>query len=76
MPWIDLPGGGTAHVCIRGARPKPKQCPFCKRIAADLLCDAPAGLFGETCDALICGQCATHVGPDRDLCPVHKGVQL
>ena len=76
MPWIDLPGGGTAHVRICGRRPKLKKCVGCREISADLLCDAPVGLFGETCDAPVCHKCATHVGHDRDLCPDHKGVQL
>ena len=68
--------GSRSHICVRGSRPKPKQCPFCKQPTADLLCDASVGLFGETCDALICRKCATHAGPDHDLCPDHKGVQL
>lgn len=73
--WVKLPGGGVAHVRTSGR--KPKFCPFCKERPATKLCDfrIKVGDVGHTrtCDAPICEQCATIVGPDRDYCPVHKG---
>jgi succinate dehydrogenase/fumarate reductase-like Fe-S protein len=35
------------------------------------LCDFPVAK-GKTCDAGMCGSCATNIGPDQDYCPTHK----
>jgi hypothetical protein len=66
--FISLPGGGRAILCSRGRR---KFCQFCSKEAATLLCDGPPprGAKRKTCDASVCRSCATHVGPNRDLCP-------
>ncbi len=69
MPWIDLPDG--THVHIKMAKPRPKKCTFCGAWGAESLCDFVVGLFGETCDALMCARCRRHVHPDTDYCPKH-----
>ena len=54
-------------VCRRTGR-RGKPIPKCGcGCAADLLCDGPAA--SGTCDAPICANCATEIGPDRHLCP-------
>lgn len=71
MPWIEMPGGGHAHICMRGQRPH--RCSFCKAREADKQCDFPVGKSGATCDAYMCSQCATAVAPEVDHCPKHAG---
>ncbi len=61
-----LSNGGLVIVCSRGRQPRAKCS--CGR-PAPLLCDYPIGT--KTCDAPICKKCATHTGPNRDLCPEH-----
>ena len=72
---MRLTTGETAIVCSRG-RAAQRRCGVCQG-RATLLCDGapPVGARRKTCDAPICQSCATHVGPDRDLCPrcVAKG---
>lgn len=72
-PWITIQtenGPVTAHICTRGA--KAKVCKFCSKRFVEKLCDFPTGAHGKTCDAGMCGKCATSVGPDLDYCPSHK----
>lgn len=59
---------GVVIVCSRGRATK--RCAFCAD-RAGLLCDGPTAGGGKsaTCDKPICRRCATHVGPERDLCP-------
>lgn len=45
----------------------------CGRMAAHL-CDAPTSVRGITCDAPMCEQHRTNVGPDRDYCPLHANL--
>ena len=63
-------GGGVAIVCTRGDRAK--RCAGCGRPATKA-CDwkLHGPKTGKTCDAPVCDTCATHVGPDKDLCPAH-----
>lgn len=74
MPCETVKVGGNriAVVCSRGRR---KWCAFCHKRPAVKLCDFPVvvGDIGHTrtCDAEICAECATSVGPDRDHCPKH-----
>lgn len=72
--WVNLPGGGVAHV--RTANRKPKLCPFCKQRPVTKLCDyrIAVGDVGHTrtCDAEICDICAKHIGPEVDYCPQHS----
>jgi hypothetical protein len=71
MPWIDMPGGGHAHIlCSRGRRSK--RCPTCSTGYVEKLCDFPVG-NGKTCDAGMCGRCATAIANEVDYCPKHKG---
>lgn len=64
---VTLPNGFSAIVCSSRKRDRCK----CGR-PATLLCDwkVPKRKSG-TCDSPICAQCATNVGPDKDLCPPH-----
>lgn len=68
MPWIQMPGGGVAHICVR--RGRPALCQTCRRRPHTKLCDFPTGA-GKTCDKRLCDGCAVHVGPDADHCPDH-----
>ncbi len=56
--------------CTRGRRIKP----LCKcGNPSTRLCDhkLTGSKAGSTCDAPLCGQCATRIGPNLDLCPAH-----
>lgn len=65
---VKLPGGGTAIVCSRGARPL-KRC-ACGAVATKL-CDADTG-NGKTCDRPLCSSCASSPAPEIDYCPDHS----
>jgi hypothetical protein len=70
---VPLPGGGYARVNM--ANPRPRACSVCRRKTADYtLCDYKIGVASgkpKTCDAVLCGACATHREPDTDYCPLH-----
>lgn len=70
MPWIELPGGAHAHICMRGRRTK--RCGFCNTGYVEKLCDFPINASGKTCDAGMCHRCATNKAPEVDYCPKHK----
>lgn len=57
---------GPIFVC--GTMKPPAQC-RCSH-DAEIACDAPVG-DGKTCDLPLCQCCATLIGPDYHLCPVH-----
>jgi hypothetical protein len=63
--------GKPFQVVVCSRRERTKHCK-CGR-AATLLCDHKllGSKTGKTCDAPLCPRCATNIGPDRDLCPVH-----
>ncbi len=63
---FELPGGGRGFLCTRSPRPR---C-ACGKPGA-FQCDAPSKRRSGTCDKHLCASCATEVGPDRHLCPVH-----
>ncbi len=71
--YVPLPNGQFAIACSSG-RKRPRPCSKCGRPSSKL-CDwkkpYPNGERPSTCDAPICVDCGTHVGPDRDLCPAH-----
>lgn len=56
---------------VCGPARRAKKCPFCHKNPATKLCDFE-GEPGNTCDAPMCSNCATPIGKDRDLCPMHK----
>lgn len=60
MPWFNLPGGGTVHVCDRGRKPKRKRCASCNQLG-DLECDG--------CDKPLCRDCAVSPKKNVDFCP-------
>lgn len=68
--WIRLPGGGVAHLNIRGRRRPP--CSVCG-LSSSRLCDGKVRnrKLGQkrTCDAPLCLTCTEPRGPDVDLCP-------
>lgn len=64
--------GGYAIICGSAPATKKATCKGCGRKRADLLCDAVVGLFGETCDADICKDCAIQRDDDLHLCPAHR----
>lgn len=76
MPVMRLPGGGSAIVCTRGPKTKPKPCVRCGAVSTRL-CDAQLApdLAGKarSCDAPICARCTTSPRPGVDYCPDHKG---
>lgn len=79
-------GQGTIHVHWSRGKGNPSSCVGprldsddpkigvrCGRMSV-ALCDYPAGtLNGKpvTCDAPLCGRHRTHVGANRDHCPIH-----
>jgi len=75
---LTLRGGFSVIVCSRGGKPSVRipNCRWCEKRATKL-CDwpehAPLRLFTHigTCDAPMCSDHATHVGTDRDYCPLH-----
>jgi len=68
---VKMPGGGVAFV--DGGKPRGWRCGFCF-LGAALRCDWPVA-EGKTCDARMCPDHATKVGPDRDYCPAHAAGQ-
>lgn len=54
---------------IHGSGIEACRCGF----VADYYCDGPDG-NGKTCDLPICEACRTNVGPELDLCPLHKAL--
>lgn len=66
-PLVNADGNIYGFACGRG----PKRCK-CGRKSTKI-CDhqLTGKLAGKTCDAPLCDNCATPVGKDRDLCPVH-----
>jgi hypothetical protein len=68
-PFRSQDGRISGFVCSRGRRSKSCKCGR----PSTLLCDQPltGKKEGKTCDAPICRGCATEIGPDRHLCPVH-----
>jgi hypothetical protein len=71
---INLGDGNFAIVC--GVRRGPRaKCSFCRRRPHEKLCDFDLG-NGKTCDAKMCDSCSTKIGPDRDLCPAHREVDM
>ena len=63
---VKMPGGGTAIVCSRGRKPKPRCA--CGRPSTKL-CDGPKP-NGKTCDEPLCNEHAVHHEPDTDYCPL------
>lgn len=65
------PDGVGYIICWRSKPGSKTKCCACGRVGAPLLCDGkpPPGAKRPMCDAPLCRDCATHVGPDRDLCP-------
>lgn len=72
---VELPGGGRALVRMSGKRPE--NCRWCNKPhtkLCDFVVSHPSQITHKrTCDAPMCDDHATHVGPDLDHCPVHAG---
>lgn len=62
---------GHAIICRSRARARCKFCGGERDVTK--LCDFPVAR-GRTCDAGMCGKCATNIGANRDVCPTHKGL--
>ena len=74
MPFVKLPDGSVAHVCM--AKQPRKRCSSCGCLTEhDELreCDWKVG-DGKTCDRLICVGCSVVPAVDKDLCPEHAAV--
>lgn len=72
MPCIPFTfKGGRGILCTRTPRPR---C-ACGR-PSEFQCDAPTQRKSGTCDKHLCSKCATAVGPDKHLCPVHKAEMI
>jgi len=65
-------GERTVIICTRYRAKPPSRCRYCGRPCTKL-CDFPVERNGKvtTCDAKMCGWCATHVGHEKDLCRAH-----
>ncbi len=59
---------GEGFICGPGIEP----CKHCGQ-AADYLCDWPTGK-GETCDIVLCEDCAMTVGENQHLCQIHHKI--
>lgn len=74
--FVELGEGAdkvTAIICTRGQRRK--RCACGKPATRE--CDYPKPTkrnANKTCDAALCVDCTTTVGPDRDLCAEHERV--
>jgi hypothetical protein len=72
---IAIPGRGIALVCGPALRRTPRRCIVCH--CPDWLvtmkrCDYALGPGpAQTCDRPVCGEHASHIEPDTDLCPAH-----
>ena len=65
---VNLPTGGKAIVCSSGRR---VRCSCGQR--APFLCDWKVpGKKSGTCDAPICGGCASSPSPEKHLCVSHQ----
>ena len=65
---IDLPGGGIAIVCTRGARPKKAPpCHACT-VPSTVLCDHKLNDAGKTCDRPCCAAHSLRIARNFDLC--------
>lgn len=87
MPFYRV-GKTMMHVKFGGKLAKNPPAPCCARIPSNeggkpevrcmaissLLCDWPVD--GGTCDAPLCEEHATQVGPDRHYCRAHRALQL
>jgi hypothetical protein len=74
---VDKDGTITGFICNRGGRNHP--CHVCRKRIAHLLCDYPVQLRGRksaTCDKHLHGDCAVHVGKDKDYCPDHPPEEM
>ena len=88
--WLELPGGGVAHINRGRSRGPKRHCKFCHSdYYGGKLCDFPIGP-GRTCDAQMCDACArtlgrqnTEIAPGTgikrlndtiDVCPLHRGL--
>ena len=72
---VRMPSGSCAIFKHTGSAQAGKSvtCPFCKnRTSNPVLCDFVVRP-GATCDAVICRNCATHLNPNSDYCPIHAG---
>jgi hypothetical protein len=80
MPFYRI-GGSMVHLKLSGKAAKNPPAPCCapielegKRVRcmgiSQYLCDWPVD-GGKTCDAPLCEEHATQIGPDRHLCPRH-----
>jgi len=77
MPYCvtqKLPDGTIALVRMAGKRPP--NCRWCNQTSTKL-CDfivSPTEQITHkhTCDAPMCDQHATSVGPNKDYCPTHR----
>lgn len=72
--YVPLPNGQHAIVCSSDRKRERRPCARCARPSSKL-CDwkmpYPNGERPSTCDKPMCPDCATHIGPDRDLCRHH-----
>ncbi len=68
-PIFDASGKQIGIAC--GSRARTQKCK-CGN-PSTRLCDhkLTGSKAGSTCDAPLCGQCATRIGPNLDLCPAH-----
>lgn len=71
--WVDIPGAGKALVRMSGKRPP--ACRWCGKRSTKL-CDFVVShpnqvTHKRTCDAPMCDDHASHVGPNLDHCPDH-----
>lgn len=64
---------GSNYAIVCSSAPRARTCKCGKR--STKLCDWVIGVgrgqIAMTCDMDLCDGCATHVGPNKDLCPAH-----
>lgn len=70
---VAMPGGGVALVRMSGKRPP--ACRWCGKQSTklcDFVVSHPSQVTHKrTCDAPMCDEHASHIGPNVDYCPDH-----
>ena len=72
-PILDAAGNHIGFACGPRQRTKPCKCGRPSTVLCDFELTGPKQ--GKTCDAPLCPHCATHIGKNRDLCPIHAAMQ-
>lgn len=78
MPWYRM-RGFTVHIRMAGKAPAPCVARIQNPAGGTMRCMGISTALcdhrledGSTCDAPLCVEHASEIGPDRHLCPLHR----